>query len=207
MTAPDTGLDQQEPHPADDLSGADVARKLTILARVASSSSQPACSSALPSLPDLPEGNLSVPTESLVPPELAALSDPDEFLDALGELDSALAARRDAAAKEGRVLRYVGVIDRERGELRCGLERCGAGSLLSQPHRRALTVSSPRSFPYSHPFAQSQGSYLSLAIYTRRHASSPLVIQGPGYPLSVTAGAVVADAVRVAERRGMRVGL
>ncbi|GAA5842470.1 hypothetical protein JCM9279_005393 [Rhodotorula babjevae] len=175
-----------EPHPADDLSGADVARKLTILARTAStSSSSPSTSSTLPPLPTLPEGHLSVPTQSLVPPELAALADPSEFLDKLADLDDNFAAQRDEAARAGRVLRYVGVIDRERGEIRCGLE----------------------SFPHSHPFARSTGSYLSLAIYTRRYASSPLVIQGPGYPLSVTAGAVVADAVQVAERYGARVGL
>ncbi|KPV78615.1 uncharacterized protein RHOBADRAFT_41160 [Rhodotorula graminis WP1] len=175
-----------EPHPADDLSGADVARKLTILARVASaSSSTSSAPSSLPPLPELPEGHLSVPTQSLVSPELAALANPSEFLDKLANLDGDLAAQRDEAARAGRVLRYVGVIDRVRGEIRCGLE----------------------SFPHSHPFASSTGSYLSLAIYTRRYASSPLVIQGQGYPLSVTAGAVVADAVRVAERYGARVGL
>ncbi|GAA5890296.1 hypothetical protein JCM8208_002770 [Rhodotorula glutinis] len=175
-----------EPHPADDLSGADVARKLTILARVASASSSfsSAPSSPLP-LPDLPDGYLSVPTQSLVPPELAALADASEFLDKLADLDGDFAAQRDEAARARRVLRYVGVIDRERGEIRCGLE----------------------SFPHSHPFATSSGSYLSLAIYTRRYGSSPLVIQGQGFPLSVTAGAVVADAVRVAERYGARVGL
>ena len=204
-------IDMQEPHPADDLSGADVARKLTILARIAStSSSSSSAPSSLPRLSDLPDGHLSVPTQSLVSPELAALTDPSEFLDALADLDDDFAAQRDEAARAGRVLRYVGVIDRERGEIRCGLERCvrSFSPPLDLLARARLTLPPPvRSFPHSHPFARSTGSYLSLAIYTRRYSSAPLVIQGPGYPLSVTAGALVADAVRVAERYGTRVGL
>ncbi|BGP36888.1 Homoserine dehydrogenase [Rhodotorula kratochvilovae] len=174
-----------EPHPADDLSGADVARKLAILARLASPSSPSASPSSLPPLPALHEGHASIPTQSLIPASLASLADPGEFLAALPAHDAHFAALRDEAAKEGRVLRYVGVLDREKGEVRCGLE----------------------AFPLTHPFASNTGSYLSLAIYTRRYAARPLVLQGPGYPLSVTAGAVVADAVRVAERHGCRVGL
>lgn len=75
------------------------------------------------------------------------------------------------------------------------------------PPRSQVAAESSRRFAHSHPFASLSGSYLSLAIYTHRYSSSPLIIQGPGYPLSVTAGAVVADAIRVAERYGARVGL
>ncbi|GAA5821251.1 hypothetical protein JCM3770_007384, partial [Rhodotorula araucariae] len=112
-----------EPHPADDLSGADVARKLTILARLASPPSTPG-SSSLPPLASLAEGHASIPTESLIPPALAARASGDAgaFVAALAVHDAHFAALRDDAAARGRVLRYVGVLDREKGEIRCGLE-------------------------------------------------------------------------------------
>ncbi|BGO93034.1 Homoserine dehydrogenase [Rhodotorula toruloides] len=163
-----------EPHPADDLSGRDVARKLTILARLAS-----------PSSTNLPDGYASIETQSLVPSHLADEADPAAFVDGLAEHDEDFERLRREAESEGKVLRYVGLFDRSTGTLKCGLEK----------------------FAHSHPFASLSGSYLSLAIYTHRYSSSPLIIQGPGYPLSVTAGAVVADAIRVAERYGARVGL
>ncbi|BGP29021.1 Homoserine dehydrogenase [Rhodotorula toruloides] len=163
-----------EPHPADDLSGRDVARKLTILARLAS-----------PSSADHSDGYASIETQSLVPPNLMDVADPAAFVDGLAEHDEEFERLRREAESEGKVLRYVGLLDRSTGMIKCGLEK----------------------FAHSHPFASLSGSYLSLAIYTRRYSSSPLIIQGPGYPLSVTAGAVVADAIRVAERYGARVGL
>ncbi|BGP21816.1 bifunctional aspartokinase / homoserine dehydrogenase 2 [Rhodotorula toruloides] len=163
-----------EPHPADDLSGRDVARKLAILARLAS-----------PSSSNLPDGFASIDTQSLVPANLADVADPAAFVDGLAKHDEEFERLRRGAESEGKVLRYVGLLDRATGTTKCGLEI----------------------FAHSHPFASLSGSYLSLAIYTRRYSSSPLIIRGPGYPLSVTAGAVVADAVRVAERYGARVGL
>ncbi|TFY80082.1 hypothetical protein EWM64_g3933 [Hericium alpestre] len=58
-----------EPHPADDLNGADVARKLTILSRL------------IPSLRSaLPDGYKSVTTTSLVPEALKAVATGDEFI-------------------------------------------------------------------------------------------------------------------------------
>ncbi|GAA6046631.1 hypothetical protein NBRC10513_001495 [Rhodotorula toruloides] len=163
-----------EPHPADDLSGRDVARKLTILARLAP-----------PSSANLPDGYASAETQSLVPPNLTDVTDPAAFVDGLAAHDEEFERLRREAEGEGKVLRYVGLLDRSTGTIKCGLEK----------------------FAHSHPFASLSGSYLSLAIYTRRYSSSPLVIQGPGYPLSVTAGAVVADTIRVAERYGAKVGL
>ncbi|GAA5894457.1 hypothetical protein JCM6882_004827 [Rhodosporidiobolus microsporus] len=174
-----------EPHPADDLSGSDVARKLTILARYVSNSSSSSTASSLPALPSLPDGYLSVPTQSLIPASLANVRDPADFVAGLAEFDDEFDRLRDEAKAEGKVLRYVGVLDRTKGEIRCGLER----------------------YPLNHPFASLSGSHLSLAFHTKRYSARPLIVQGPGYPLEVTAMAVVADCVRVAERRGARLGL
>ena len=102
----------QEPHPADDLNGADVARKLTILSRI------------VPSLrAALPEGYKSVQTTSLVPAALESAATGDEFVARLPEFDAQFAAMRAEAASEGKVLRFVGVIDVASGVIKADLER------------------------------------------------------------------------------------
>ena len=83
-----------EPDPRDDLSGMDVARKLTILAR----------ENGIP----LEIGEF--PVENLVPEHLRDLG-VDEFLDRLGDIDDDIKARFDAAKKEGKKLRYVASLD------------------------------------------------------------------------------------------------
>ena len=108
----------QEPHPADDLSGSDVARKLTILSRLISLSP-----STLSPLPALPEGFASLPTETLIPAALASIASGDEFVSKLAAHDDEFEALRAGAEKEGKVLRYVGVIDRSTGVVKCGLEK------------------------------------------------------------------------------------
>jgi homoserine dehydrogenase len=97
---------RQEPNPADDLNGADVARKLTILAR------------AIPEMKDeqgnfpLLHGYQSVETTSLIQQAPAsAISNGNEFMKWLPERDAHFAQMREQAAKEGSVLRYVGVVD------------------------------------------------------------------------------------------------
>ncbi|MBN8728206.1 MAG: homoserine dehydrogenase [Xanthomonadales bacterium] len=92
-----------EPDPRLDLGGADVARKLLILARSAGHALEPA----------------DVVVEGLVP---APLRTPGvaEFLARANELDAALEARRVAAAARGEVLRFIGTLDAE-GRARVGL--------------------------------------------------------------------------------------
>lgn len=102
-----------EPHPADDLSGADVARKLTILSRL------------IPELlPNLPNGYQSVSITSLVPEPLqaAGIASGDEFVERLVEYDAGFESLRSKAAAEGKVLRYVGVIDVASGTIKAALE-------------------------------------------------------------------------------------
>ncbi len=83
-----------EPEPRADLSGADVARKLLILAREAGHALEPS----------------DIVVESLVPEALASLS-LDEFNARLGELDASLKARHKAAAGDHRVLRHLARIE------------------------------------------------------------------------------------------------
>lgn len=85
-----------EPDPRDDLNGMDVARKVTILARVAG------------------KANLelsSLPVDSLVPPELASVKSSEEFMQRLPEFDTSFAQKAKQASDRGEVLRYVGVVD------------------------------------------------------------------------------------------------
>jgi homoserine dehydrogenase len=108
----------QEPHPADDLSGSDVARKLTILSRLIS-----IAPSSLPALPSLPEGYASLNTNTLIPAALANITNGDEFVEKLQEHDAEFDALLQDAEKDGMVLRYVGVIDKVNGIVKCALEK------------------------------------------------------------------------------------
>lgn len=171
----------QEPHPADDLSGSDVARKLTILSRLISASP-----SSLPALPAFPKGYASLDTQTLIPDALSNVASGDEFVQRLPDFDGEFDKMRSEAAKHGQVLRYVGVIDRETGVVKCGLER----------------------YPSSHPFASSlSGSDNIIAFHTARYSQRPLIVQGSGAGADVTAMGVVADAIKVAERYGDRLHL
>ncbi|BGP39869.1 Homoserine dehydrogenase [Rhodotorula kratochvilovae] len=170
-----------EPHPADDLSGSDVARKLTILSRLLSINP-----SSLAALPSLPEGYASLDTETLIPSALASVASGDEFVQRLPDHDAEFEKMRADAEKEGKVLRYVGVIDRAAGVVKCGLE----------------------AYPTSHPFASALGGSDNIvAFHTARYAQRPLIVQGAGAGADVTAMGVVADAIKVAERMGVRVHL
>ncbi|KAJ6451692.1 homoserine dehydrogenase-domain-containing protein [Mycena vitilis] len=101
-----------EPHPADDLNGFDVARKLTILSRIVSQST----------LPEL-HSFASVDTKSLIPPELENIPTGDEFIARLPQFDEHFAKMRAAASADGQVLRFVGVVDVLNGQVRAGLEK------------------------------------------------------------------------------------
>jgi aspartokinase/homoserine dehydrogenase 1 len=92
-----------EPDPRVDLGGADVARKLLILARSAGHAIDAE----------------QVEVESLVPPSLRGI-DVAAFLERADELDAALEARRARAARAGRVLRFLARLD-EHGQARVGL--------------------------------------------------------------------------------------
>lgn len=101
-----------EPHPGDDLSGSDVARKLTILSRM------------IPSLREkLPKGYESVDTHNLTPAPLANIKNGQEYVDKLPEFDDAFDQLNQEAKKARNVLRYVGVIDVQKGVIKASLEQ------------------------------------------------------------------------------------
>ena len=102
----------QEPHPGDDLSGSDVSRKLTILSRL------------IPSLRDsLPDGYKSVATHDLTPAPLTDIKDGQEYVEKLPQFDDDFDGLNKEAQKAGCVLRYVGVIDVARKEIKASLEQ------------------------------------------------------------------------------------
>lgn len=101
-----------EPDPRDDLNGADVARKLVILARIAGL--------------DV-EGTGAFPVQSLIPEELENVSK-DDFMAGLGvHQDSRMDKVRKDAEEEGKVVRSIGTVDVKAKELRVGLESFDKG--------------------------------------------------------------------------------
>ncbi|KAI3605204.1 homoserine dehydrogenase [Moniliophthora roreri] len=160
-----------EPHPADDLNGFDVARKLTILSRTISLS--PSTKSTL--LPSL-QSFQSVQTVSLIPPALEGIASGDEFVSRLPEFDAAFDEKRKQASQNGKVLRFVGVVDAEKGEVKAALEE----------------------YPTNHPFATSLGGSDNIIMFhTERYSPRPLIVQGAGAGAAVTAMGVLGDLLKL----------
>ena len=146
-----------EPDPRDDLSGMDVARKLTILAR---EMGQPI------ELGDFP-------VQSLVPAALADVSI-EEFLEKLPEYDAKMDALYQEASAENKQLRYVAEFDAA-GNASVGLQAVDA----------------------THPFCNINLTDNIVQFESERYSANPLVIQGPGAGIEVTAGGVFADLLRL----------
>lgn len=100
-------LGYTEPDPRDDLNGLDVARKLTILARLA----------GLPV-----ESPTAFPVQSLIPKELESCSSGEEFLEKLPAFDQQMEQTKAAAQRAGKVVRFVGSIDVAANKVKVGLE-------------------------------------------------------------------------------------
>lgn len=113
-------LGYTEPDPRDDLNGMDVARKLTILARIAGLDVQ---------------SPGSFPIESLVPKELESLPEGNEgatkFVSRLHEFDDKMEAIKTGAEAEGKVVRYVGSVDIGKKEVKVGLEKFDKSSPIA----------------------------------------------------------------------------
>ncbi|EEQ83984.2 homoserine dehydrogenase [Blastomyces dermatitidis ER-3] len=109
-------LGYTEPDPRDDLNGMDVARKLTILARIAGLEVQS------------PE---SFPIESLIPAELEGVSSAEEFMQRLPEFDDRMEAIKEKAEVEGKVVRYVGSVDVAGNAVKVGLEKFDKDSAIA----------------------------------------------------------------------------
>lgn len=101
-------LGYTEPDPRDDLNGLDVARKLTILARLAGLEV---------------ESPTSFPVQSLIPKELESVATGDEFLEKLPAFDSQMEETKAEAEREGKVVRFVGSVDVVAKQVKVGLEK------------------------------------------------------------------------------------
>jgi homoserine dehydrogenase len=101
-------LGYTEPDPRDDLNGLDVARKLTILARLAGLEV---------------ESPTSFPVQSLIPKELEGCKSGDEFLERLSEFDGKMEELKKEAVTEGKVVRFVGSVDVAKKDVKVGLEK------------------------------------------------------------------------------------
>jgi aspartokinase/homoserine dehydrogenase 1 len=110
---------------------------------------------------------------SLVPAALRKLP-LARFLDRLEELDSDWAERLARARARERRLRYIATVTRRR--IRVGLVEVGPGSA----------------------FAGLRGTDNQVAFTTLRYRANPLVIQGPGAGLAVTAAGILNDVLELA---------
>ncbi|SFN92621.1 aspartate kinase [Candidatus Pantoea varia] len=146
-----------EPDPRDDLAGTDVARKLLILAREAGHQLE---------LSD-------IEIEPLLPTSLTEIQDIEQFMQRLSELDNAFADRVAQAQNEGKVLRYVGVIE-EGGVCKVKIDAVDGND----------------------PLYKVKNGENALAFYSRYYQPIPLVLRGYGAGNDVTAAGVFADLLR-----------
>lgn len=89
-------LGYTEPDPREDLNGLDVARKVTILARLSGANVQNAS---------------SFPVQSLIPKPLESVASGAEYMEKLPDYDGDMDNVRKEAEAEGKVLRFVGKVD------------------------------------------------------------------------------------------------
>jgi bifunctional aspartokinase / homoserine dehydrogenase 1 len=118
-----------------------------------------------------------VEVESLVPNRASALA-LRRFLESLSEFDREWRERAGRARARGKTLRYVASVTRRK--IRVGLAEVAPGS----------------------PFYGLKGTDNQVAFTTVRYRANPLVIQGPGAGLAVTAGGIFNDIAELASGSG-----
>jgi len=118
-----------------------------------------------------------VEVESLVPVRARRLDLP-RFLERLSDFDREWRERAARAHSRGKTLRYVASVTRRK--IRVGLSEVAPGS----------------------PFFGLKGTDNQVAFTTARYRANPLVIQGPGAGLAVTAGGIFNDVAELAAGSG-----
>ncbi|MGF7076279.1 bifunctional aspartate kinase/homoserine dehydrogenase I [Mucilaginibacter sp. 3215] len=146
-----------EPDPRDDLSGKDFMRKMLILARDAGYAMEEA----------------HVEIESVLPKASLEAKTVEDFYATLKTEDAHFAKLKDAAEKDGKVLRYIGKL--EDGKVSITLQMVDE----------------------NHPFYMLSGSDNIISFTTDRYRERPLVVKGPGAGAEVTAAGVFADLINV----------
>jgi aspartokinase/homoserine dehydrogenase 1 len=146
-----------EPDPRDDLSGKDFMRKMLILARDAG----------------YPMEEADVEIESVLPKASLEAKTVEDFYATLKTENAHFAKLKDAAEKDGKVLRYIGKL--ENGKVTITLQMVDE----------------------NHPFYMLSGSDNIISFTTDRYRERPLVVKGPGAGAEVTAAGVFADLINV----------
>ena len=148
-------LGYTEPDPRDDLNGRDMGRKMLILAR----------ETGLLTEPD------QIDIENILPEACLKAESVHQFYEALEAENGYFEAKRQAAAKQGGVLRFIGNI--ENGQVSISLQ----------------TV-----LPDS-PFYAMQGADNMIVFTTDRYLHRKLVVKGPGAGADVTAAGVFSEII------------
>lgn len=149
-------LGYTEPNPAEDLSGLDVARKVLVIARETGLNLE---------LSD-------IELESVVPEELAQITDADEFVRRLPEYDQTFQSKIEKAQQNKLHLRYIASI--ENGQCKVSIQ----------------------SVDDSHPLYAVANGENALALSTEYYQPVPFVIRGYGAGAAVTAAGLFGDLLR-----------
>jgi aspartokinase/homoserine dehydrogenase 1 len=147
-----------EPDPRDDLNAMDAARKALILARECG----------------MPLEFSDVRIDPILPEACFTAKSVEAFFTELEKSDADFEKRRAAAAADGKMLRYIAIV--EAGSARLSLHAEAEGS----------------------PFRSLVDADNIVVITSDRYVKLPMVVKGPGAGAEVTAGAVFSDIVRIA---------
>ncbi len=146
-----------EPDPRDDLSGKDVARKVLILSREIGKHIE---------MDD-------IDIENILPQACIDAPTVEEFFTALEANNEHFSQKRDAAAAEGKVLRFLATISDEKATV------------------------SLKAVDANDPFYSLSGSDNMIVFTTARYHDRPLVVKGPGAGAEVTAAGVFAEIISI----------
>jgi len=111
--------------------------------------------------------------DSLVPPQLAEGPFTPQFFSDYAAYDDDMQQRLECARARGTVLRYVGTIEAR--------------------HAHAEL----REYPIAHPFGATRGCDNVISVTSNRYSATPLIVQGPGAGVEVTAMGIFSDIVKL----------